>query len=72
MFSRTTVRAGKSTPAATVAVAKIESRSPALISRSIASFHAGRCPAWCEATPPRKTMSQWRCFRTSGYCSAIS
>ena len=41
----TTVRAGKSTPAATVAVAKIASSSPALISFSITSFHAGMWPA---------------------------
>ena len=37
----TTLRAGKSTPAATVAVAKIASSNPALISFSITSFHAG-------------------------------
>src|SRR5256885_868444 len=56
MFSSTTVRAGKSTPAATVAVAKIASRSPALIKCSMASVQAGMCPAWCEGAAPRSTM----------------
>jgi hypothetical protein len=41
----TTVRAGKSTPAATVAVAKMASSNPALIKRSMTSFQAGMCPA---------------------------
>ena len=42
---RTTVLAGKSTPAANVVVANTASRHPRRMSSSTAIFHDGRCPA---------------------------
>ncbi|WP_246805074.1 hypothetical protein, partial [Desulfosarcina cetonica] len=45
-LKKTTVRAGKFTPAATVEVAKTAVRSPSVIKVSTTSFQPGRWPLW--------------------------
>jgi len=47
----TTDRAGKFTPAATVEVANMASKSPSAIKVSTTTFQAGKCPEWWAAVP---------------------